>query len=647
MLKIYFDLAAVCICIIVLCSLIIRKLTRGRNNVLFLVLLGLVGTAGILDIITNLYGPLFPENRYTIVSQSMFNYLYFIFRNITTPVYIVYMSSLIGVWHRFRQSKFLRLALVIPYGVDLLALAVNVVKPIIFGFDDHGRYYRGDLIFILYFVALFYMCFGMAILFNSRKTVVWYKFIIMMIFLPLTAFSVVVQMILPTWRVEIVATAIMTLIIAIGVQRPEETLDQVVNAQSYNAFIIDIEKSYINKRPLSVIFIKIINYSDIRKNIGVEANSIMLRKVSNIIHRISRVVGLMPDVYYLDRGIFAIVNDQHTKENLMDAGRLGNSYLKEPVKVGGMEVNLDCMMCMVDAPNDIPTAKELINFSQSMRDYLPDSDTMIYLSEHIATKDYRLRSNMDTIIAKAIEEHNLKMYYQPIYSVSKKKFVSAEALIRLIDPEFGFVSPGIFIPAAEKSGAIHRVGEFVFDDVCRFISHNKLEEIGVDYIEINLSVAQCIDVNLATKIHNIFKNHNVDPSKVNLEITETAVDYDPFATNQNIGDLYDGGFRFSLDDYGTGYSNVSRIARLPVDIVKIDKSLVDKIDDPKMQVILKSTINMLRKMNKEILVEGVEDKQTLDKCIEMGCDYIQGYYFSKPLPEEDYLEFVRKENGNR
>lgn len=644
MYNIYFDLAAVFICIAVLVSLVIRKLTSGRNNRIFLLLIVMVGTAGILDVITNLYGPVFPENRYTIFSQYLFNFLYFIVRNATTPVYIIYASSLLGIWHRYRESALLRMALVAPFGVDVLLLIINFFTPIIFGFNGHGEYYRGYLIQILYGVAMYYMVFGLVLVVKNVNAISRHKMLSIVVFLPLTALAVGIQMVFPAWRIEIIATALMSLIIAIGVQRPEENLDEVVNALSFNNFITDAEKFFITKRPLSILYVNISNYVDIRSNIDVETNAILLRKVSNMLHRICRVIGVMPDIYYLDQGRFAIVTDYHLREGLVDAGRLACSYLRDSIKVGEMEIGLDCMVVIADAPKDLVSEREVVNFSQSMVDYLPDSDALIYLSEHIGTKEYRLRSKLDDIISRAVAYSNFKMYYQPIYSVHDKKFISSEALIRLIDSKYGFVSPGLFIPAAEKSGAIHKVGEFVFDDVCRFISQNDLSQYGVEYVEINLSIAQCIDLKLAEHINEIFAKYNVSPSKVNLEITETAMDSDSVITNKNIQKLSKAGYSFSLDDYGTGYSNISRVATLPVEIVKIDKSIVDVIDRPDMQVIISNTINMFKKMNKKVLVEGVEDKATLDTCINMGCDYIQGFYFSKPLPEEDYLEFIKREN---
>ena len=145
---------------------------------------------------------------------------------------------------------------------------------------------------------------------------------------------------------------------------------------------------------------------------------------------------------------------------------------------------------------------------------------------------------------------------------------------------------------------------------------------------------------LADKILNIMEKYNVSPDKINLEITETAADYAQNIMTENIDRLHSEGFTFSLDDYGTGYSNITRVASLPLTIVKLDKSFVASEDNQRMWIVLRNTVKMLKAMDMHIVVEGVETKQLLEKFADMECDYIQGYYFSRPVPEEDFVKFV-------
>lgn len=644
-LTIYFDIAAVLLCTLMLVALYIRGLVKGRTNMLFLALTGLIIAAGIMDISTNLYGPVWPENIYTVTAQKIQNYIYFFIRNLTTPMFIVYISSLLGQWHKFNDTKWYRPMLILPYCIDVVFLIVNMWKPVVFGFNGYGQYYRGEYIWVLYLVAFYYMVFGTVIIIRCRSVLTNSKKAVIIAFIPITAAAILIQVSSPVWRIEILSTAIMTFLVAIVVQRPEENLDKVVNTQSYSAFLLNVKAMFELKRPVAIIFFKVKNHTNIRNSIGLEKFTELLKIIADKLNRASYIMQTGGEVYYLDRAAFAVITDIDRKDNLEDFARLLNAYMLEPVKVDELEIQVESRIVLATVPYDITSEEKLINFASSFHTTFNENNKVLTLSKYIESKDFNIRNNIDSIISKAITERNFKMYYQPIYSIKDKKFVSAEALIRLIDDEYGFISPGIFIPAAEKSGAIHKIGDFVLEDVCRFISESEITKYGVKYVEINLSVAQCVEPNLINKVESTIKKYKVFKGSINLEITETAMDSDQEMTDQNINGLSERGYKFSLDDYGTGYSNIMRLTKLPVGIVKLDKSFVDEMDRPEMYTVIEHTIKMLKKMDKEILVEGVEEKDKLDKFIELGCDYIQGFYFSKPLPEKDFIAFIEKENN--
>ena len=227
--------------------------------------------------------------------------------------------------------------------------------------------------------------------------------------------------------------------------------------------------------------------------------------------------------------------------------------------------------------------------------------------------------------------------------MKEKRFQSAEALLRLIDDKYGFISPELLIRAAEKSGAIHKIGSYVLEEVCRFISSEEYQALGLDYIEINLSVAQCMNEHLAEEILQMLKHYNVPVEQINLEITETAASYSQNTMISNIQTLNDAGIKFSLDDYGTGYSNMGRIISLPFHIVKLDKTLADAYGNDRMHIVLENTIRMIKDMDMKIVVEGIETEQLAEVFSALQCEYIQGYYYSRPLPEKDFITFIKQE----
>lgn len=642
--NIYFNVCAVVAIATLILALIARKLVKGRNNVLFLLLSCTILVSGVMDVLSVTFDNI-PnlDDHYTMLRSGL-RYVYFISRNITTPIYMAYICSLMGLSHKLRRNCPLFYAWIIPYLVDLVLLAINPFNSCVFYFEENYAYRRGPLMVVLYGVAFYYMFLSAYLLIRYRRLLSKGNFAILSIFIPLNFVCVLIQNASQVFRIEIFASAIFSITLAVSVHRPEEMIDFVVGLQSLNSFLKMTRNSFNAKNPKNYLFIRFTNYRTLRSSLGLDTYLTMLRTVSEKMENMAKVMCPQAEIFYLDRGSFAMVGESNHYEQLLDLGRILAAYLLEPMKVKQMEVVLDARTCLVSCPDDISSEASLLRFLNSFHDKLPDERRVMCLSQFSKTQEFKMKNDMDTIINRGIAEGNFEMYYQPIYSAKKNKFVSAEALIRLKDSVYGFVSPALFIPAAEESGAIHEIGDFVIEDVCRFIGSHDFESMGLEYIELNLSVAQCIETNLFEKIDTCMKRYGVRPEQINLEITETSVDYDPATTDVNIKKLHDAGLSFSLDDYGTGYSNISRVVSLPLDIVKLDKTLVDDMDTTMMWIVIKNTVSMLKRMNKKILVEGIEEKRALDRFINIGCDYIQGYYFSKPLPVKEFIKFIMKNN---
>ncbi|MEE3482260.1 MAG: EAL domain-containing protein, partial [Lachnospiraceae bacterium] len=191
---------------------------------------------------------------------------------------------------------------------------------------------------------------------------------------------------------------------------------------------------------------------------------------------------------------------------------------------------------------------------------------------------------------------------------------------------------------------IIKIGDFVINDVMRFIHDERPEDLGVDFIEVNLSILQCLQGDLAERINDAFEKYNIKAGQVNFEITETATEYAYDAVISTMKEISNMGSGFSLDDYGSGYSNLQRLMSFPYMIIKIDKSLVDQITVPKKRKMIENTVNFIKTTGAKVVVEGVETEEQAQIFIDMGVEYIQGYYYARPMPEEEYLAFLKKNN---
>ena len=271
-------------------------------------------------------------------------------------------------------------------------------------------------------------------------------------------------------------------------------------------------------------------------------------------------------------------------------------------------------------------------------------------------QDYYANIQVESIIEKAIKDDRVVVYYQPIYDLKERKFTCAEALVRIETDDGKLLPPGMFIPIAEKNGMIHRLDEIVFDKVCKFIVSNDMEALGLHYIESNLSVAQLCDKELSKKYIDIMKLNKVNTKYINLEITESAELDKKNTLSMNLKKLGTKGVTFSLDDYGTGYSNLNYVVEMPADIIKFDKQMIDAYFsayqnplDTKAQRcmrVMETSIQMFKSLNIKVVCEGVERQMQEDVLEKMGVDYIQGYLHSKPLSSDLFKAFVYEQNND-
>jgi EAL domain-containing protein (putative c-di-GMP-specific phosphodiesterase class I) len=290
----------------------------------------------------------------------------------------------------------------------------------------------------------------------------------------------------------------------------------------------------------------------------------------------------------------------------------------------------------------VQNAEDIMDVIEYSADMITSSqnDTVMHASDEILWKKRR-ENRIEQALQHAIRENGFGVHYQPIYSVEDKCYRSAEALVRLYDEELGFISPEEFIPIAEKNGMILDIGEYVFRSVCSMMSAERLWEKGIDYIEVNLSVVQCMQEKLHEKLLDIMNEYHVPAECINLEITETSAAVSKETLLQNMERLVEKNVTFSLDDYGTGYSNITNIIQYPFHIIKLDKSMVwSAMEDERAIQVLRHTVAMLKDLNMHIVAEGVENEKQAVVLADMGCDYFQGYYYSKPVPVADFLQKI-------
>ena len=269
---------------------------------------------------------------------------------------------------------------------------------------------------------------------------------------------------------------------------------------------------------------------------------------------------------------------------------------------------------------------------------------------YYAFYDDKLRSEMlrDQAILdcmeEALEQGQFQVKLQPKYKAAGGLFTDAEALVRWCHPEWGMQSPAVFIPLFERNGFITKLDQYVWEKVCQLMQQWDKEGLEAVNISINVSRADVYNVNLGDTLLDLVKRYNIAPKRLHLEITESVYTESPEDIIQNVTRLREKGFVVEMDDFGSGYSSLNMLNRMPMDILKLDMQFIrTEMEMPESRRTLRYIIGLAHWLNLSVVAEGVETKEQLEHLRNLGCDYIQGYYLAKPMDPADFEELFRQQ----
>ena len=641
---IHFDIAAVVIMAVALASLILRRMTRGATNRVYLSAMVLVTLTAVTCLIGELYdiyimaGP--PGSGGESVTRNAISLIYYALRTLTAPAYLILIATVSSTTHRLNRGAAVRILLWTPMIAVLAFVLTNPIHHLVFVYED-GVPQRGPLMGIVYAVAAYYSAIALGWLIRWREVLGMAEFYTMLALFPVVMFSVVVQFAFPRLHIEMFVLSVAMLLLSAFVIRPENRMDASVNAASLHAYREMCRRAFLTEKPLCLVYLEIVNLEKLRELVGKDELQDVIRHVSS---KLTSLLSNSDTLYYLRNGLFCIAPRNTNADRAVRIARQAHEEGKARSLAQDERVpRTEMRTCIVRIPEDATSNDTLKVFVRRFSHLVPHSEVTTFeeLSRH---EGFDLQMALSGIVERAIEDRSFAVYYQPIWCVPERRFHSAEALVRLEDPRFGHVPPSMFIPEAEQNGSIVEIGEILLEKICAFLGTVDFERTGLKYVEVNLSVDQCVRPELTGEILGLMRTYGVEPNRVNLEITETSSTYSQRAIDENARQLAEAGLTFSLDDYGTGYSNISRLLSLPFSLVKLDKSLVDKLDDPNTRTLVANVIATMKSIGKAVLAEGVETVEQADALSAMSIDYIQGYYFAKPLPESEFVAFLAERN---
>lgn len=628
------DICALVLFIFLIISICYRNKLWSLADKVFLVLIIVCTFTTIADALNVYMSKNGLEYSYGILYGS--SQLYFLLRNLTPVLYLCYIITSTGQWSMLTKKPALLLTLILPTTISVVLVLTNSLTHKVFYYDEAHVYHRGPWLLILYCNALYFMLYSLVYAIRHKNLIENEKRYAIISFVPLSMGSVLIQMLYPQILIEMFTTAICLMLIMFTLQKKEDVIDGNTGLWNRVSFIQDINRNLIGERKFTVISIYLCNLSLLTKTIGfLQAETV----IAQMAHYLKQYLSDAEGLYMTGEGHFHLILSGKKQLKKKEIAESINEKFKSTWRFQELELNLLVCVAVSECPNDFTDKDVLLQFTATFPQYCSYNGKVQYA--HNLKGKMLNKELLEQIIEKALLEKRFQVYYQPIFSSKDGRFCSAEALLRLYDKTYGFISPQDFIPVAEENTSILKIGQFVLETVCEFMASYQLKEKGIDYIEINLSAVQCIQADMADNIIRTLKRYCISPTQINLEVTETAAVNSSKIMLKNMERLQAEGICFSLDDYGSGYANINYLLKFPFSLIKLDKDLVvQESQNEKGAIALRYSIEMLRAMGFQIVAEGVETKELAKLLAAYNCDYQQGYYFSRPMPGSDFIEFL-------
>ncbi len=540
-----------------------------------------------------------------------------------------------------REKIYIRIFSV-PYFLYTILVLTNEWHHLLFTFTREGayflgRFYQAEMIYAIVYLLI---CLYLIILYRERIHI---KYTFVVFFYTVASFlAISIQLVTKTYLMMGMANALVIMNMYLFLQNPKESIDLISGANNERAFLTNVEYDILQKKPIAIIILQIKLNQYMHMVMNYRTHNALQERIADFLKSITG----NQQVYRLNQYIFAVVlHDKSVEDELVL--KIQERFLEE-WEFLHMKVHVHINLFVEEYGKNFMSLQELNGvLTVMLEDVMKANADVIVWPDDEQQKCYQRRTRVEYSLNKALSHGTLEVFYQPIYGVKEKKIVALEALVRLRDAEMGVIPPDEFIDIAEANGSILALQEHVLEKVCRFAAERILPypELGIEELNINISVVQCMQPDMVEKTMAIIDKCKIPHQMINLEITErlAVTSYELMRTHMERFKRM--GIRFSLDDYGTGNSNLTYLINFSFDRLKFDKGMVwNYFEKDSAKLILDHEFELVRKIGIPMVLEGIETQEQFDAVRELGVEYLQGYYFSAPKEESAIVEYLQYYN---
>ena len=565
------------------------------------------------------------------------NIFYFLCIAANTLLLFVYILAVTD------QLDVLKTPVFIVYCVPFLLMVIMAIATpytgALYYFDSETGYQHGPTYLTNYILIAFYLVLAVVYVIVYRNRIIKMHFYSIVSLLALLFAGAMLQGLFFPWVLLTNAFSCFAMsIVYLSLQNPDMYIDKETGLFNKDGFTEYLKELTSSGTEFSFLAMTLDNYRSVKTVFGEDKAYRALQEATGYVRK-----------KYTDDHFFRYSEDTYIvltpmKFDMELAMEQGRKRLDSGFVVDGEHIRFSVVFIVIPyevLDNDLKRTRNILDYA--LRNVAMGAKGNIIVDDELIDSSKR-RNDIEIALEKSIERKSVQIYFMPMFSPITEKMERVEVLARLFDRNVGFIPPKEFIAEAEKNGSIISLGRHIFEKTCEFIKEQEPELYGIGRISVNLSAMQLMQEGMAEEFIGISNKNGVSMEKISFDIAEVIdTDRDGIA-ERNMKLLAEAGAEFALNGYGSGYSSLENIMKLPISMVKIDRALVISYFE-KDSMLLPDVIEMFRNQQLKIVLVGVETKDMARRLSVMGCDYLQGYFYSRTLPARDFVALMKKAGG--
>jgi len=565
------------------------------------------------------------------------NSLYFLVNILATSSIALYLfTKILEHAHDNHCMINAKRGLLILFLIYLGFICANLWTGCLFYFDEHGAYHRGPLNAIGYLITICQMGLVLICFYRNKKNATKSMRRMLIQIFPIVVLCIIIQRIFPDIMLNGYIMAMVETNLFLSFQGQRQGIHALTKLNDRHRFFREIEMRMESDHPFQAFLINIKNFTSINQRYGHKNGDELLYQFAFALEKLIK----KSTAFHMNGTEFALLIPYTWQKNAQSYCGTLLQFLDDGIPYLDEHIHLEYVVAeyVVDDPDiKADVFYERLEYAADLAEsqgfhyirYTPDIGLQMDRELHLKGK-----------LRCVDREHGFQVWFQPIYCMKTNTFASMEALIRLQEPDGSMISPGEFIPLAERNDTITQITWFVLEDVCAFLSSNA--ELSNISTSINLPMSQLLEPGFMSKLDGIVDRYGIAHPRICLEFTEREL-LDSFEETKKIMmELTRSGYRFYLDDFGTGYSNFNCMLQLPLQFIKLDASLI-RLSSPTegTESFVQAITNLSHGMGMQVIAEGVETAEIAQQLHKQGVDRIQGYYYAKPMNQSSLLNFFQ------